>query len=177
MKEKWPLERRERAGIRRSRVQFVHRAHSIGRSPQSVLGVPPLYIEDEGRQPYNYKKGYSYLTEEERVKYIEQSQALEKSLKDNSDEAFREEAWDYPIPQEGLDVPRDNIDKEDYAAIYVSTSTALLTHLIMEKPKTARKVGVTMASLWLYALNEDGVIYLYTYNLGINLTTMNSLLK
>ncbi|EGG08345.1 uncharacterized protein MELLADRAFT_105139 [Melampsora larici-populina 98AG31] len=163
-------------------VQFVdaackHYKIPPEKVPKVYRGFPHIYIEDEARHPYDYEEGFGYLMEEERVRYIEQSQALEKSLKDDAGKTFREDAWDHPIFKAGLDALRDMIDKADYTAIAVLTSPAPLTHLLEENPERAKKVGVTMASPWSYALNEDGVLYSHTYNSGINLKAMNGLLK
>ncbi|EGG08344.1 uncharacterized protein MELLADRAFT_105140 [Melampsora larici-populina 98AG31] len=145
--------------------------------PKVYRGFPHLYIEDENRHPYDYDEGFGYIPEAERVRYMEQSQELEKALKDDAGKAFRADAWDHPTFKEGLDALRNMIDKADYTAIAVLTSPAPLTHLLEENPERAKKVGVTMASPWCYSLKEDGVLYSYTYNSGINLKAMKGLLK
>ncbi|EGG13097.1 uncharacterized protein MELLADRAFT_101177 [Melampsora larici-populina 98AG31] len=147
------------------------------RIPKVYKGFPHPYKEGDERHPYDYEEGSGVIEEAKRVQYIEESQALEKSLKDDSGKEWKTDAWSDPTFKEGLDALRDLIDKEDYTAIAVLTSPAALHHVIDEDPRRARKVGVTMASPWTYDMNEKGVLYTRTYNSARQIDIMNKLLK
>lgn len=165
-----------------SLVEFIDEAckeYKINpeKMPKVYRGFPHPYKEDDERHPYDYEEGSGVIDEAKRVQYIEESQALESSLKDDTGKEWRADAWNDPTFKEGLDALRDIIDKEDYTAIAVLTSPAALTHVIDENPQRAEKVGVTMASPWTYDMNEKGVLYTKTYNSGRQIDMMNKLMK
>ncbi|KAH9821742.1 hypothetical protein DFH28DRAFT_1217597 [Melampsora americana] len=165
-----------------SLVEFIDEACRVykikpEKIPKVYRGFPHPYREDEQRHPYDYEEGSGVIEEAKRVQYIEESQALEKSLKDDTGKEWNADAWKDPRFKEGLDALRTMIDKEDYTAIAVLTSPASLTHVVDEKAERAKKVGVTMASPWMYSMNEKGVLYSKTYNSGRQLDVMNKLLE